>query len=154
MATATASRNLVLGDLVRSVGDVLALEREPSNLVVMYNLLNVLRAAGRTEEARLLAERVSAIREVAPFAYFERGMRAMETQDYRTAQDMFRREVERAPYYDEFHYWLGVASYRLGDTRLAKKELELAVKNSTTPETKNQYSAKLNHIRAMRGSDQ
>jgi predicted metal-dependent enzyme (double-stranded beta helix superfamily) len=33
MATATASRNLVLGDLVRSVGDVLALEREPGQMV-------------------------------------------------------------------------------------------------------------------------
>ncbi len=29
MATATASKNLFLGDLVRSVGDVLVLEREP-----------------------------------------------------------------------------------------------------------------------------
>jgi predicted metal-dependent enzyme (double-stranded beta helix superfamily) len=33
MATATASKNLVLGDLVRSVGDVLALEREPGQMV-------------------------------------------------------------------------------------------------------------------------
>ena len=33
MATVTASKNLVLGDLVRSVGDVLALEREPGQMV-------------------------------------------------------------------------------------------------------------------------
>jgi predicted metal-dependent enzyme (double-stranded beta helix superfamily) len=33
MATAAASRNLVLGDLVRSVSDVLALEREPGQMV-------------------------------------------------------------------------------------------------------------------------
>ena len=33
MATATASKNLVLGDLVRSVSDVLALEREPGQMV-------------------------------------------------------------------------------------------------------------------------
>lgn len=33
MGTATASKNLVLGDLVRSVGDVLALEREPGQMV-------------------------------------------------------------------------------------------------------------------------
>ena len=33
MGTATASKNLVLGDLVRSVSDVLALEREPGQMV-------------------------------------------------------------------------------------------------------------------------
>jgi predicted metal-dependent enzyme (double-stranded beta helix superfamily) len=33
MVMATASKNLVLGDLVRSVGDVLALEREPGQMV-------------------------------------------------------------------------------------------------------------------------
>ena len=32
MGTATASKNLVLGDLVRSVSDVLALEREPGQM--------------------------------------------------------------------------------------------------------------------------
>lgn len=132
----------------------LALEREPNNLVVMYNLLGLLQGEGRREEAKLLAARVSKLQEVAPFHYFEEGMAAMESKDFKTAQSMFRREVDRAPYYDEFHYWLAVASYRLGELDLAQKELQLALKNSTTPDATNQYSAKLNHIRAMRGSDQ
>ncbi|MGZ3182712.1 MAG: tetratricopeptide repeat protein [Telluria sp.] len=132
----------------------MALEREPKNLSVMYNLLALMKEEGRTQEASLLASRVSELQAVAPFAYFEQGLKAMDRGDYAAAREMFKKEVDRSPYYDEFHYWLAVADLRLGDPAAARKELELAVKNSTTVTAKTQYSAKLAHIKSLRGSDQ
>ena len=50
-------------------------------------------------------------------------MAALQKGDYRTAHDLFAKEVARAPYNDEFHYWLAVADVGLGETESARWEL-------------------------------
>jgi Tfp pilus assembly protein PilF len=126
-----------------------ALDREPENLALMQNLVPLLAALGKNEESQALARRVAAIEPNPPFHFFDLGMKAMERQDYQSAKALFAREVQRAPYYDEFHFWLGVAWLRLGDTAKAREQIALALDASTTRDGRALYSAKLAHLRAQ-----
>ena len=130
-----------------------ALQQDPQSDVTMYNLIPLLAKAGKHQESQALSQRVAAINKVPPFHYFRSGMEAMQRADYKLARDMFQREVERAPYYDEFHYWLGMAHLRLGDTRAANEQMALALKNSSSSSSRGTYSVKLQRLKAMRGSD-
>ena len=71
----------------------------------------------------------------------------MQRGDYVAARDLFAKEVARADYYHEFHFWLGLAHYRLGEMELARKELNLAMQNSTTRGDHDLYAAKLAWLR-------
>ncbi|WLI87442.1 tetratricopeptide repeat protein [Massilia sp. R2A-15] len=126
-----------------------ALQREPENVVVMRNLAPLLAQMGKTDESQQMLKRAASIEPYPPFHFFNQGMSAMARHDYKAAQALFAREVRRAPYYDEFHFWLGVASLRLGDTARAREHIALAVENSTTSDTRTLYSAKLEHLRAQ-----
>jgi Flp pilus assembly protein TadD len=126
-----------------------ALEREPESLVAMQNLAPVLAANGKAGEARALTERIASIAPDPPFHFFDLGMLAMERGDYTKAKELFEREVKRAPYYDEFHFWLAIACLRLGDARTAREQLALALDTSTRRDTRDRYSAKLAHLRSM-----
>jgi tetratricopeptide (TPR) repeat protein len=131
----------------------LALEREPEDIVVMQNLLPVLGAAGKNEEAMVLSKRIASLEPNPPFHYFQLGMKAMERQDYQAARALFAREVKRAPYNDEFHFWLGVAHLRLGEAAQAREQIALALDSSTTRDGRELYSAKLAHLRAQNPKD-
>jgi Tfp pilus assembly protein PilF len=129
-----------------------ALEREPGNLLVMQNLAPVLAANGKLEEARQLAKRIASIDPNPPFHFFDQGMQAMQGGDYKRAKALFAREVKRAPYYDEFHFWLAIACLRLGEAREAREQLALALDTSTRRDTRDLYSAKLAHLRSLDSS--
>jgi hypothetical protein len=58
-------------------------------------------------------------------------------------------EVDRDPYYHEFHFWLGVANLRLGNIAEARKHLTFAVEHSTMRGDRDLYAAKLERIRAQ-----
>jgi Tfp pilus assembly protein PilF len=126
-----------------------ALAREPENVSVMKNLVAVLETEGLKEEARQLAARAASIEPVPPFAYFNKGMTALQNGEAAKAKHFFEREVKRAPYYDEFHFWLAVAQLRLGETSEAKEQLALALDTSTRRDTRELYSAKLAHLREL-----
>ena len=66
------------------------------------------------------------------FSYFDRGMRAMRDGNFKAARDLFAKEVDRTPYYHEFHFWLANAYFALGDVDRARRELALALEYSTT----------------------
>lgn len=119
------------------------LQREPANTRAMTNLAQVYRSQQRIAEAEALSERAAQIEPTPPFHYFNLGLAAMRRDDFRAARDLFAREVARADYYHEFHFWLGVANYRLGEMEQAKKHLTLAMENSTTRGDKDIYAAKL-----------
>lgn len=127
----------------------MALQREPENVVVMRNLAPLLAEVGKVDESQLLTRRAAGIEPNPPFHFFNLGMSAMERRDYKAAQALFAREVKRAPFHDEFHFWLGIASLRLGEAARAREQIELALENSTTRDTKALYSAKLEHLRAQ-----
>jgi Tfp pilus assembly protein PilF len=126
-----------------------ALEREPDNLVVMQNLVPVLAAQGKTAESQALATRLAQLDPNPPFSFFNEGMQAFNRGEFKKAQALFEREVERAPYNDEFHFWLAMACLRLGEPGQAREQLSLAVDTSTRRDLRERYSVKLMHLRSL-----
>jgi tetratricopeptide (TPR) repeat protein len=126
-----------------------ALEREREDTIVMHNLVPVLAKLGKVEESKELATRLASIEPVPPFYYFQKGVKAMEEGRYQDARTMFAREVKRSPYYHEFHFWLGLAYLRLGETYRADAEMKNALETSTTASATKLYSAKLAYLRSM-----
>ena len=122
------------------------LEREPGNTRSMSNLVAVLFASGQTVAAEALTRKLAQIEPNPPFAYFKRGVAAMEKGDYKLAQQMFSKEVDRAAYYHEFQFWLALAYLGLGDTENARAHLAIAEENSTTRDDRDLYAAKLAHL--------
>jgi tetratricopeptide (TPR) repeat protein len=129
----------------------LALEREPENLVAMRNLAPVLAQLGRGAESHALERRLASIQPEPAFHFFTLGRAAMDRGDFVAAKALFEREVKRAPYYDEFHFWLGLAHFSLGETAQAREQLALALKASNTTDGRGRYSAKLDRMRAQDG---
>ena len=129
---------------------VRALELEPGNPHAMSNLIPVLEDLGRSAEARKLARTLAELEPNPPFSFFDRGLAALRRSDFTAARDLFAREIDRAPYHHEFHYWLAVAYAGLGDREGARKELETAIATSTTRDDRELYAAKLDRIRSGR----
>ncbi len=115
----------------------------PGDPSPISNLVVVLGRLGRQDEANRWNETLKKIQLNPPFYYFDIGMKAMQDKDYAKARDMFAKEVEREAYYHEFHAWLGAAYYALGDYDQARKQLALAIANSTTTAERDLYTARL-----------
>jgi tetratricopeptide (TPR) repeat protein len=126
---------------------ILALQ--PANPLALGNLAGLLRTAGRAQEADVLAERLAKVEPHPPFYFFNLGRVAMNAGDYQSARDLFAKEVRRAGYYHEFHFWLAIANFKLGDLGPARKHLALAMQNSTTRGERDIYAAKLAALRAQ-----
>jgi Flp pilus assembly protein TadD len=126
-----------------------ALMREPENVIALRNLEPVLAALGKTEEAKAVAQRVARIEPVPPFHDFNKGVTAYQHGNFNEARTLFAREVKRAPYYDEFHFWLAASLLQLGDIQQAREQLRLAADTSTQKSTRNIYNAKLAHLRQL-----
>ena len=67
----------------------------------------------------------------------------MEHENFKLARAMFAKEVARADYQAEFHFWLALANYKLGDIEPARKHLTLAMENGATRTDRELYAAKL-----------
>src|SRR5439155_25738707 len=119
------------------------LAKEPENTIAMSNQVLVLNDLGRTAEANDLAEKLKKIKPYPPFHFFDLGMEAMQRGDYASAKVLFAREVDRAAYFHESHFWLAIADYRLGDMRQARKQMAVAMQLSTTSADHALYAAKL-----------
>jgi Flp pilus assembly protein TadD len=147
-----------LGVVYRRHGDLAEAERalvhamslDPSNPQSMANLAQVYGDQGRSAEAGALRQRLAVLQPDPPFAFFYRGQEALRNGDYAAARDLFAREVARAPYYHEFHYWLALAYAELGDAKGVRKHLGQAMESSTTRGDQDLYAAKLDQIRSMR----
>jgi len=127
------------------------LGRDAENRTALANLANVYARQGRVEESMNLQGRLAKLEPEPPFHYFHLGLAAMKRQDYDTARQMFAREVARDDGYHEFHYWLGLADYELGDIEQARRHMARALESSTSVKQRHLYSAKLDRIQA-RGS--
>ena len=124
------------------------LEREPANTRAMSNLASVLALRGQATAAADLRRKLEQMEPNPPFGYYKRGIAAMQAGDYKLAKEMFAKEVDRAAYYHEFHFWLALAYMGLGDTEHAREHLAIAVDNSTTRKDHDLYAAKLERLRA------
>ena len=127
-------------------------EREPENTRIMSNLVAVLNDTGHAAEAATLSRKLEKLEPNPPFSYFNLGLKAMKDENYRLARDLFVKEVDRAPRYHEFHYWLAAAYAGLGDVEKARTQLAIALEYSTTRKEHELYAAKLDRINAARGN--
>lgn len=125
------------------------LERDPVNSVAMANMVRVLHAQGRTDASRELAAKLARIDPEPPFYFFDLGQAAMRAGDFAAARNWFAKEVSRAPYQHEFHFWLAVADFRLGDNEEARKHLTIAMETSTKRGDRQLYAAKLGYLKHL-----
>jgi Tfp pilus assembly protein PilF len=125
-----------------------ALRRAPDSTIFLSNLAQTLEAQHRDAEAAEVRARLARLEPYPPFYFFHLGQRAIDRGDYARARDLFERELERVPDYHEFHYWLALSQYQLGDLRAADEHMKLALANSSTRSDHDLYTAKLDRIRA------
>ncbi len=138
------------GDLVGAAAVFsYVLEREPQNARALSNLAQVFARQGRDAESTALLRRLAEIEPVAPFHFFNLGLTAMDQEDFRAARDLFAKEVARADHHAEFHFWLALANFKLGEIEPASKHLALARENSVTRKDRELYSAKLAWLRTL-----
>ncbi|HJV00070.1 MAG TPA: tetratricopeptide repeat protein [Burkholderiaceae bacterium] len=145
-----------LGVIYQHHGDVAPAEQvlryawnqAPDNTVFLYNLAQALTELGRNEEAQALRSRLAQLEPYPPFYFFNQGQQAMRAGDYARARDLFQRELDRSPDYHEFHFWLAVAAFKLGDLARADIHMKQAMENSTTRGDRDLYAAKLDRLKA------
>jgi tetratricopeptide (TPR) repeat protein len=119
------------------------LRLQPAHTQAMHNLAQLLESQGRSAEASPLRARLAALEPEPAYHWFTLGQQALRRGDARAARDYFAREVARADYSSEFHYWLALAHYQLGETREAQRHLERAATLSTSRNEHDLYAAKL-----------
>lgn len=124
------------------------LQLDPVHTRAMSNLAEVYLRQDRQAEAGELLRTLASIDPEPPYHYFSQGMAALKRNDLSTAREMFAREVARASYSPEFHYWLGVTYSRLGNPEQASKHLNLALKNGATNGLGDQYPSTLSLLKA------
>ena len=123
-----------------------ALERDMDDRAALMNLARLLDSQGRVAEAAPLRERLARLEAEPPFMHFDLGRAAAQAGDFRTAREEILRELRRDPDYHEFHFWLAVALYGLGDVERAREHLTTAVQNSTTRREQALYASKLKRL--------
>ena len=124
------------------------LELEPANTEVMSNLALVFNDEGRVAESKALTRKLEQLQPYPPFHFFNLGLTAMRNGDFKTAKDLFAKEVDRDAYYHEFRFWLAAAYLGLGEVEQARAQLAIALENSTTRKEHELYAAKLDRIRS------
>jgi Flp pilus assembly protein TadD len=120
-----------------------ALENGPANSVMISNLAGVLERMGDEAGAAQLRTQLAQLDPHPPYYFFDLGREAMQRGDYQQAKSLFAKEVARADYNHEFHFWLGVAYYDLGDLERARHQILEAMERSPTRSDHNRYQAKL-----------
>jgi Tfp pilus assembly protein PilF len=126
------------------------LDREPGNVQALSNLVLVLTDVGRGGEAQAYADQLAQLQPVPPYKFFDEGVAAMKAGEFAAARQLFRKEVARAAYVPEFHFWLALASYGLGDVAGARGEIAKALENSATARDRQMYGAKLAWLNEQR----
>lgn len=123
-----------------------ALARDDKHKPALQNIARLLERQGRAAEAAPFLERLALLERDPPFAFFDRGVAAAKAGDFRSARELILREMRRDPDYHEFHFWLAVADYGLGDLQGAKTHLATAMKNSVTAREQAIYASKLRSL--------
>jgi tetratricopeptide (TPR) repeat protein len=124
------------------------LEQAPDNMTVLSNLADALDRLGEQSEAAAVRGQLARLDPEPPYHFFYLGMTAMQADDFRAARSLFAKEVARADYNSEFHFWLGVADFKLGQIEEAQQQLALAVERSSTRSDQDLYAAKLAWLRS------
>ncbi len=137
-----------LAEAERAFARVLAADAKDTR--ALANLAETYARQGRGADAEATRRRLAALEPYPPFHFFDLGLEAVRRDDWRTARELFAREVARADANHEFHFWLGVADWRLGDESAALRHLALAMDNSLTRDQHKLYATKLAWLQAHR----
>ena len=129
-----------------------ALVRDAGHAPALSNLARLLDGQGRNAEAAPLRQRLARLEAEPPFRHFDLGRAAAQAGDFRAAREHLLREMRRDPDYHEFHFWLAVALYGLGEVDQARTHLSTAMKNSTTRREQALYASKLQRLAVSSGS--
>jgi tetratricopeptide (TPR) repeat protein len=124
------------------------LAKQPTDRHALANLAGLLSKQNRIAEAQLLQVRLTKLEPYPPYYFFQLGTQAMERGEYKAASEMFAKEVQRADHSSEFHFWLSLAHFRLGEIAQARRQMALAIENSSTRSDQALYSAKLERLRS------
>lgn len=124
-------------------------QREPDNTQALANRVLALRDMGREAEAGALQQRLDRLDPNPRFRDFRLGMTALHERRFDDARRLFEREVDRAPGYHEFQFWLAVAYAQLNDPKRAAEHLALAMAASTTRKDHDLYAGKLERLKAL-----
>ncbi|MES2958847.1 MAG: tetratricopeptide repeat protein [Pseudomonadota bacterium] len=123
-----------------------ALDRDEKHRAAMLNLSRLLEAQGRNAEAVPWRAKLAQLEAEPPFHYFDLGRAEAQAGNFRAARDHILREMRRDPDYHEFHFWLAVSLYGLGDVVQAREHLTKAMNNSTTRREQSLYASKLQRL--------
>lgn len=123
-----------------------ALALDSTNHALLNNLSSVALKLGDNNEAKRLQQLLRQVSPRPPFYYFDLGIAALNTKDFRSARDYFTQEVRRAELNAEFHYWLAVAHIGLKEVSSARKHLIIAKENALTTKEQALYTAKLREL--------
>ena len=125
-----------------------AIAQEEGHRPAMHNLARLLDAQGRSAEAAPWRAKLAKLEAEPPFHHFDLGLAAVQAGDFKAAQAHILREMRRDPDYHEFHFWLAVALYGIGEVAQAREHLDTAMKNSTTQRDRSIYASKLQRLAA------
>jgi predicted Zn-dependent protease len=123
-------------------------ERTPNSPRVMSNYAAALRATGQVAQADAIQQRLARLEPYPPFYFFNRGRAALLAGNPGEARQWFKRELDRAPDYHEFHYWLALADFGLGRIDEARTELKVAMEDAGRRSDHDLYAAKLDKLKA------
>ncbi|HTP73100.1 MAG TPA: tetratricopeptide repeat protein [Burkholderiaceae bacterium] len=126
------------------------LRQQPTHTQALNNLALLYEQQGRPDAAAPLRARLAALEPEPPYHWFALGQQALRRGDARAAREFFAREVKRADYSSEFHFWLAIAHYQLGETEQAQQELERAHALSASHDERDLYAAKLAWLNQQR----
>lgn len=125
-------------------------DRVPDNPRVLANYVDALRKLGRDAEATTVQARLAALEPYPPFYFFNRGQAALKAGDLLAARAWFKKELDRSPDYHEFHYWLAIADFGLGQIDEARAELSIALQDAVQRSDRDLYAVKLDRLKAYR----
>lgn len=126
-----------------------ALQYSPNSSLLQSNMVGLLTAQGRTDEANELQRRLNRSASYRPFQFLDAGNDAMAAGDPDSAMKLYRKELRRIPYSSELHFAMAVAEARLGHHQDARKQLELAMQLSLNLSDRDLYAGKLEKLRAL-----
>ncbi len=127
-----------------------ALTLDDGQRQAMANLIDTLDALGKPEQAQHWRAALVRLEPYPPMHFLDQGRAAAAAGDWSAARALFERELARADYSAEVHFWLAQACLKLGDSAAARRHLQLASENSSSPGERALYAAKLDKLNAAR----
>lgn len=119
------------------------IHNSPRQVSLLRNYSIFLRREGRSAEADEIDKALSRLADPNPFDWISAGQSAYDAEDFTRAINYFEKSANLAPYLHEAHFGLAKANFRLGNLKIAERELELAKHYATRSSSRKLYEAKL-----------